>query len=135
MPYRSLILQTSVRYMLPLLLLFALVVWWRGHNEPGGGFVGGLAVAAAFSLQALAHGAPAARQSLRIPPIYLMTGGLLLAVASGLISVLGGVPFLTGVWGPTLPLLGKIGTPTLFDLGVMLTVAGVVLTIVFSLAE
>ena len=42
----SLILRTATRFLMPLLLLFALLLLFRGHNEPGGGFVGGLVVAA-----------------------------------------------------------------------------------------
>ena len=47
----SSILQTAVRLLMPLLLLFALFLLLRGHNQPGGGFVGGLVVAASFVRQ------------------------------------------------------------------------------------
>ncbi|HMN02746.1 MAG TPA: MnhB domain-containing protein, partial [Geobacter anodireducens] len=65
---QSLFLATAVRLLLPLLLLFSLFLLLRGHNEPGGGFVGGLVAAAAFALHALAHGVAAARRVLRVEP-------------------------------------------------------------------
>jgi multicomponent Na+:H+ antiporter subunit B len=66
----------------------------------------------------------------------LIGGGLLVAVLSGLLPMLLGLPFLTGLWYPyEVPAIHKVGTPLLFDVGVYLVVIGVVLTIVFSLAE
>lgn len=132
----SLILSTATRYLLPLLLLFSVFLLLRGHNEPGGGFVGGLVVAAAFALYAIAYDVATARRVLGIDPRALIGLGLLVAVASGLRSVVAGLPFMTGVWGNfVVPLLGKVGTPLLFDIGVYLVVIGAMLTIIFSLAE
>lgn len=132
----SLILSTATRYLLPLLLLFSVFLLIRGHNEPGGGFVGGLVAAAAFALYAIAYGVATARQTLGLDPGRLIGLGLLLAVSSGIIALVVGQPFLTGLWHPQLvPVLGKIGTPLLFDVGVYLAVIGVVLLIIFSLME
>jgi len=50
----SLILRTATRYLFPIIMLFSVYVLLRGHNEPGGGFVGGLAAASAYTLYALA---------------------------------------------------------------------------------
>jgi len=132
----SLILSTAVRYLYPLLLLFSVFLLLRGHNEPGGGFVGGLVVAAAFSLNAIAYGVPTARRTLGIDPRTLLGLGLLVAVSSGLFALFMGQPFMAGLWaGRAVPLLGKVGTPLLFDVGVYLVVLGVTLTIIFTLAE
>lgn len=132
----SLILSTAVRYLFPLMLLFSVFILLRGHNEPGGGFVGGLVVAAAFSFYAIAYGVPAARRALGLDPRTLIGIGLLVAVGSGIWAVLSGRPFLTGLWTESaLPVLGKVGTPLLFDVGVYLVVIGVMLTIIFTLAE
>lgn len=132
----SLILSTATRYMLPLLLLFSIFLLLRGHNEPGGGFVGGLVAAAAFALYAFAFNVEIARQALRVDPRTLIGVGLLAAVTSGLISLFGNLPFMTGLWSSQeIPVLGKAGTPVLFDVGVYLVVVGVTLTIIFSLAE
>lgn len=132
----SLVLRTATRYLLPLLLLFSVFVLLRGHNEPGGGFVGGLVAASAFALYALAFGVERARQLLSVSPRRLIGLGLLIAVLSGLVGVLVGDPFMTAQWEERpLPVVGKLGTPLLFDIGVYLTVIGVVLTIIFALAE
>ena len=135
-PMRSLVLQTATRYLIPLMLMFSVFLLLAGHNAPGGGFVGGLLAAAAFSLYAIAHGFDTARDTLRIPPRRLIGGGLLLALGSGLFSIALDYPFMTGQWDDTLlPAIGKLGTPVLFDTGVYLVVIGVTLLVVFSLAE
>ncbi|MBI5446030.1 MAG: Na+/H+ antiporter subunit B [Deltaproteobacteria bacterium] len=133
---QSLILSTASRLLLPLLLLFSLFLLLRGHNEPGGGFVAGLVAAVAFVLQALAHGVAQARRMLRAEPRLLVASGLLTALASGLVSMTLGQPFLTGRWSTLrMPVIGHAGTPLLFDAGVYLVVAGMALLIVFSLME
>jgi len=132
----SLILSTATRYMLPLLVLFSVFLLLRGHNEPGGGFVGGLVAAAAFALYAFAFNVENARQALRINPRQLIGIGLLIAVSSGMLGLLMGHPFMKGLWSNTpVPVVGKLGTPVLFDVGVYLLVIGVTLTIIFALAE
>ncbi len=134
----SLILRTAAGYLTPLMMLFSMYLLLRGHNAPGGGFVGGLTAAAGISLYALAFDTGKARRLLRIHSITFSGVGLLLAAASGLFGVMKGQPYLTGVWRtfnlPFFPSL-KIGTPFLFDVGVYLLVIGVVVTILFSLAE
>jgi multisubunit Na+/H+ antiporter MnhB subunit len=133
----SSILQTATRLLMPLLLLFAVFLLLRGHNQPGGGFVGGLVVAASFVLYSIAFGVDAARRALLVRPSTLLGIGLLVALVSGLPGVALGQPFMTSVW--TTIALGSteldVGTPLVFDIGVFLAVIGVVLTIVFTLAE
>lgn len=132
----SVILSTAVRLLLPLLLLFSVFLLLRGHNEPGGGFVGGLVASAALVLYALAEGVENARRLLKIDPRVLIGGGVLLSLMSGVIPLLFAQPFLTGLWLPwTFPVLGHVGTPLLFDAGVYLLVAGMALLIVLSLME
>ncbi len=134
----SFILLTTARLLLPLLLMFSVFLFLRGHNEPGGGFVAGLVAAIAWVLYALASDTAQAYQALRIEPRALIGWGLLAALVSGLPGLLLGQPFLTAQWmelalpgGGTL----ELGTPLLFDLGVYLTVVGVTLTSVFALSE
>jgi len=133
----SLILQTATRVLMPLLLLFAVFLLLRGHNQPGGGFIGGLVVAASFVLYSIAFGVDAARRALLVAPSTLLGVGLLVALTSGLPGVVFGQPFMTAQWveltmGPSVV---TVGTPLVFDVGVFLAVIGVVLTIVLTLAE
>jgi multicomponent Na+:H+ antiporter subunit B len=133
----SLILQTATRLILTLLLLFSIFLLLRGHNEPGGGFVGGLVASGAFVLYAIAYDVRSARQALCFEPQIFIGTGLLLAVLSGLVALLTGEPFLTGHWVSWS--FGQsgidLGTPLLFDLGVYVLVIGVTLTIILTLAE
>jgi multicomponent Na+:H+ antiporter subunit B len=133
----SSILQTATRLLMPLLLLFAVFLLLRGHNQPGGGFVGGLVVAASFVLYSIAFSVDAARRALLVRSSTLLGIGLLIALVSGLPAVALGQPFMTSMW--TTIALGSttldVGTPLIFDIGVFLAVIGVVLTIVFTLAE
>lgn len=133
----SLLLTSATRVLIPLLLLYALFLLWRGHNAPGGGFVGGLIAAAAFVLYTLSAGVPGGRHALRVDPSSLLSGGLAIALISGLPALFQGEAFMTAVW-TSLHIGGvelALGTPLLFDVGVFLAVTGVVLTIVFTLAE
>ena len=131
-PVTSSIFRTAARLLMPLLLFFSVFLMLRGHNQPGGGFVGGLVAAAAFAMYGLAYGIGRARQALVVTPLTLIGAGLMIALASGVPAVLRGQPFLTAQWA-----LGAltVGTPMVFDIGVFLVVWGVVLMMIFSLAE
>ena len=131
-PVTSPIFRTAARLLMPLLLVFSVFLLLRGHNQPGGGFVGGLIAAAAFALYGIAFGVQRARQALLVRPMTLLGAGLLIALVSGVPAVLRGQPFLAALWlsGPV-----AVGTPAAFDVGVFLVVAGVVLMMIFSLAE
>ena len=130
------ILAATARALAPLVLVFSVFALLRGHNEPGGGFVGGLLGAAAFALWALAFGVDAARQKLRAEPRALVAAGLAVALAAGLAGPAAGLPFLGALWPAfSLPVLGKLGTPVIFDVGVYLAVLGVALTFFFTLME
>ena len=80
----SSILQTATRFLMPLLLLFAVFLLLRGHNEPGGGFVGGLVVASAFVLYSIAYGVSASRRALLVDPATLLGVGLLITEGVGI---------------------------------------------------
>lgn len=132
----SLILRTAARLLLVLMLVLAIYVLLRGHNEPGGGFIGGLLAAGGVAIYQLACGVARARRLLRIDPRALTGCGLLVALAAGVAGWLDGRAFLTGLWmAGEVPGVGKLGTPLLFDLGVFLLVIGAALTILFTLDE
>ncbi|MBC8180585.1 Na+/H+ antiporter subunit B [candidate division KSB1 bacterium] len=132
----SLILATATRFLMGLLLLFSIFLMLRGHNEPGGGFAGGLVAAAAFALYTISFDLTMARRALRFDPRSLSAVGLLISAISGIIPLFFNKPFLTGIWcTQKVPIIGKIGTPFLFDTGVYFVVLGVTLTIIFALTE
>jgi multicomponent Na+:H+ antiporter subunit B len=138
MNMQSLILRTAGHFLLPLLLLFSLFLLFRGHNEPGGGFIAGLVAAAAVVLYLFSMDIASARQVLRVDPRSLLGSGMSLAVLSGVPGVFRGQPFFTAQWWEvTLPGLGmvKLSSVLLFDIGVYLVVIGAVLTIMLTLAE
>lgn len=134
----SVILASVARAMLPLLLVFSLFLLWRGHNEPGGGFTGGLVAAAGFALYAMAFQPRSVRRVIRVDLRTLMGAGLLCAAVAGIVGMAQGKPFMTGVWvslyGPD-GVSVEIGTPFLFDVGVYLVVFSVTLSIILSKAE
>jgi multisubunit Na+/H+ antiporter MnhB subunit len=127
------LLITTARALLPLFLIFSLFLLWRGHNEPGGGFVGGLVAASGLVLYGLAHGPAAVRRLVRANLKTVIGVGLGAALLSALIPIVSGRPFMSGVW--IAPFGIKLGTPTLFDVGVYIVVFGIALTILLSLAE
>jgi len=134
----SLILRSATRLLLPLLLLFSLFLLIRGHNEPGGGFSGGLVAASAFILYRFASGAEAIGRFSPAGPLVLIGVGLLVAAGSGCLALLSGQPLMTGLWARVdVPGLGPldVGTPLLFDVGVYLAVVGVTLSIILPLTE
>ena len=133
---KSVILSATARFLLPILFMFSLFLLVRGHNLPGGGFVGGLVAAAAFVLYAIAHDVEQARSLLRVNTIGFLGVGLLVALSSALLSSFQGLAFMTGLWlHRHVPVLGKLGTPVVFDMGVYLVVLGATLTVLFNLLE
>ncbi|MBM3162300.1 MAG: Na+/H+ antiporter subunit B [Chlorobi bacterium] len=132
----SIILATASKYLLLLLQMFSVFLLFRGHNEPGGGFVGGLVAAAAYALYFIANGIGKAEKLLAVDPLHLISAGLLLAVSSTLPAFAAGRSFMTAIWFDTgISLFGKVGTPLVFDTGVYFLVLGIALKIIFSLAE
>lgn len=132
------ILQVVGRILVPLMMLLSIFLLLRGHNEPGGGFVGGLMAVAGFSLYGLTYGVDAARRTLGVDPRTLIGVGLCLAAVSGLGALATNAPYLTGYWFElrlSANYLLKVGTPTVFDVGVYLVVLGATLAAVFALEE
>ena len=128
----------AVKRIKPLLLILSVVVLLRGHNEPGGGFIGGLMAGSAYILAALVSGPAVVRRTLPVSPTLIMAFGLLIALISGLPGWIGGEPFFTGMWVSLEPVEGyplKLGTPLLFDIGVFLAVIGFTLAVIFTLME
>ena len=134
---RTLIFRTMAPYLTSLMILFSVFVLLRGHNEPGGGFIGGLIAASAFAIYGIACGVSPVRRALYFHPMTISGLGLLLGAAAGAFSFLFDVPFMTGLWasigigGVTIDL----STPLFFDIGVYLVVAGTMTSIALGLEE
>ncbi|MGF1585229.1 MAG: Na+/H+ antiporter subunit B [Bacteroidales bacterium] len=130
------IIQTVINLLMPLFFLFSLYLLFRGHNEPGGGFIGGLIGAIAFVFHAMVFDSRETIRIFNINPVRLIAVGLSLAVISGLFALVGGDPFMTALWADFyLPVIGRPGTPILFDIGVFILVIGIVLKITFSMSS
>jgi multicomponent Na+:H+ antiporter subunit B len=129
------LLQIAEKYVRWFLLIMALLALLRGHNLPGGGFIGGLLAALSVVFRGLAYNPQYAREKLFMSPENYMGLGLLFIILSLLPALFFSEPFMTGYWlkialAPDLVL--KLGTPFLFDVGVFFSVIGVTLTFLFS---
>jgi multicomponent Na+:H+ antiporter subunit B len=133
----TVIFRTIAPFITALMLLFSVFILLRGHNEPGGGFIGGLIAASALAIYGIAFGVEAVRRAIRFHPLAIAGFGLLLSCLAGLISVLFAVPFMTGLW--VYPVVAGVEVPLssvmLFDLGVYFVVLGAVASIALALEE
>ncbi len=127
-----------MQLMAPVILLFAIHLFLRGHDLPGGGFVAGLTASVALILLYMAGGVRWVESRFRVAPVRWIAAGLLTALATGLGSILFGYPFLTS-WFTYLELgwLGKMALPTAmaFDFGVFLLVVGATTLILTAIAH
>lgn len=127
---RSSLLAQSARPLYWILLAAAVWVLLRGHNEPGGGFIGGLLAVAGSSLVAITLDVRAARRLQPLAPLPLAMSGVALALLAGLFGVTAGRPFLTHLWTEV-----GLSTVMLFDIGVFCTVWGALTGYVYVLLD
>ena len=125
-----LMLVVVTRALLPLALTVGVYILLRGHNMPGGGFIAGLIIGVALIMQYMASGYAWADKQMRVDYHALIGLGVLMAGVTGVGAWYGDLPFLTS-YGDYfhLPLVGEVelATAAAFDLGVFLTVVGVVM--------
>jgi len=131
----TVIFRTLAPLIVAIMLIFSFYVCLRGHNEPGGGFIGGLIAAAAIAVFGMSSGVDAVRKALRFDPIAIAGFGVVMAGASGLLSLFIEAPFMTSIWfyldiGNTVV---PLSTPLFFDLGVYCVVFGTLAAIALSL--
>jgi multicomponent Na+:H+ antiporter subunit B len=135
----SLIFKTAARFLVPLMLLFSIYMLIRGHNAPGGGFIGGLIAAIGFAIYAIAQGPVMTRRAMWLDPLNIAMIGLGIAAIAGMASVFSGDPLFTGQWlflgGETGSKGLPLSTILLFDLGVYLVVLGSVVALVLALEK
>ncbi|WP_319771988.1 Na+/H+ antiporter subunit B [Breoghania sp.] len=133
----TIIFRTIAPFLTALMILFSIFVLLRGHNEPGGGFIGGLIAVSALAIYGIACGVQPVRRAIRFHPMSISAFGLLLSCLSGLPSMLTGVAFLKAHWiepeifGVDLAL----STVMVFDIGVYFVVVGAITSIALALEE
>lgn len=123
--FGSVLVRQGMRPLAALLLMVSLVLLWRGHNLPGGGFIGGLVAATGFTLMIVTYGRGIQRGLNRITPPTVIAAGLACAVGAGFFGLFNGEDYMQGYWIEPFGL--KLGTPLIFDVGVFLTVFGSVM--------
>lgn len=133
----SVIFRTIAPLIVAVMVVFSIFVLLRGHNEPGGGFIGGLIAASAIVIYGMASGASEVRRALKVDPLGLAGFGVFIAGLSGLLSLFVGAPFLTGLWTTFHLKEGSISvsTPMLFDIGVYFVVFGTITAVALTLED
>lgn len=137
-PHTDLILRWTAGLLLVILNMVAIYLLLRGHNLPGGGFIGGLVSALSVLLYGLATGLERLEDRLHFDPLRVAAVGLFLGLLAALIPVCLGQPFFLHHQGYLrIPHWGQVywGTPLLFDLGVMLLVLGISAKVILAVAR
>ena len=135
----TVLLRTAAKLIFPLTLIFAMFIALKGHNEPGGGFIGGLMAAVGFLFYRMAHGRGALLALLPFHPRLMVAVGLAIAGLTGVWPMLWGGAFLRSTivdelaigFGQTI----HFASAVFFDAGVLLVVVGVSVGIIQRLSE
>ncbi|WP_416149281.1 Na(+)/H(+) antiporter subunit B [Salipaludibacillus sp. HK11] len=131
-------LHVITRIVAFIILAFSVYLFFAGHNNPGGGFIGGLMTATALILLYLSFDLKTIKRVIPFNYAKIIASGLLLAIGTGMISMLLGLPFLKQFFKYyTVPILGEIELTTAlpFDLGIYLVVVGFSLLVILTIAE
>lgn len=132
----NLILKVVAKFLIPLIILFALYVQFHGDFGPGGGFQAGVIFSAAIILYALVFGIDSAK---KVIPLYILRAlaslGVLIYAGTGIATLLLGGNFLEyGVLASTQVAGQHLGI-LIIELGVGITVMAVMLILFFVFAE
>lgn len=117
-------MQLLVKITAPLLVVISAIVFWRGHNSPGGGFIAALVGASVIALMYLSSATDRAVGPAQAPRL-LIGGGVVVSVLTGLVGLVGAGSFLEPIPGDLFGI--KLTTSLLFDVGVYLAVLGLVM--------
>lgn len=132
------ILRTVTKLAVIIIFTFSFYLFYGGHHNPGGGFIGGLSVASGITLLMLAFDIETLKENLPHDFMKLAAVGVLIAILTGAASLFNDVPFLTQTFGHfDLPVFGdtELASAVLFDTGVALAVIGTAVTIILSISE
>nr|WP_240896727.1 Na+/H+ antiporter subunit A [Kineococcus vitellinus] len=133
---RSVVFEVVTRLTFHAIVVLSLYLVFSGHNQPGGGFAGGLVAGLALLVRYLAGGRHEFNTAVPVSAGWLLGSGLFLSAGTGLAGILIGQDVLqTAIVHLDLPVLGhvKLVTSLFFDIGVYLLVVGLVVDIVRSL--
>ena len=132
------ILHTVTKIAVMIIFTFSIYLFYGGHHNPGGGFIGGLSVASGITLLFLAFDIETIRKNIPFDFKNVAAIGVLIAIFTGIGGMLFGEPFLTQTFGYfDLPIFGKteLATATIFDTGVALAVIGTAVTIILTISD
>ncbi|HEU4842587.1 MAG TPA: hydrogen gas-evolving membrane-bound hydrogenase subunit E [Ilumatobacteraceae bacterium] len=135
---RLVTIEVSVRIVFAAVMLGSLWLLFAGHNQPGGGFVGGIVAGAAISLVYVSGGLREVRRLSRGKPWMVLGAGLLISVTTAIIPLLlGGAVLQTGSHTFDLPVIGemKVTSALFFDIGVYLAVIGLAMMVFESFGD
>lgn len=134
---RTIIFRTIAPYLSALMVLFSIFVLLRGHNEPGGGFIGGLIAASALAIFGIACGVASVRRAIYFHPMAVAGFGLFMAALAGVLSFFKGQAYMTSQWliFHVFDVEVALSTPMVFDIGVYLVVVGAIGSIALALEE
>lgn len=134
---KNLILEKISKLYLIVMVVFSVFVLMRGHNNPGGGFIGGIITSTGFIFYGIINGSEKVKKLLKISTIELMGAGLFMGLIALVIPLFTGREPFTGMW-MELSIFSSviyIGTPLLFDTGIYFVVTGVFLSIIISIMD
>ncbi|MCQ6273941.1 Na(+)/H(+) antiporter subunit B [Bacillus sp. V3B] len=132
------ILHTVTKMAVIIIFTFSVYLFYGGHHNPGGGFIGGLSVASGITLLFLAFDIETIRKNIPFDFKNVAAIGVLIAIFTGMWGLFFGQPFLTQTFGYfDLPIFGKteLATALLFDTGVALAVIGTAVTIILTISD
>lgn len=132
----DLVLRVVAKLLLPFILLFALYVQFHGELGPGGGFQAGAILSAAVVFYALINGLRDTRKLVPEPLVEAMMAlGVLVYTGVGVAGMLRGGAFLDYFVLDANSVTGQHRGIFWVELGVAITVSGVMLKIFYMFAD
>lgn len=138
MKTNDLILKTLAGVAAVVIFILSLYLYFAGHFNPGGGFVGGLLCTMALGLAMFTYGIETIEKILPINYIYVVAWGLIFSIGTAISGILVGKNFFKHHFTHLhLPIIGEVElhTAAIFDLGVYFVVVGVLMSIILAFGK